>query len=193
MLNRKQTLLLDYGFSKTKLRFNLDNQPRFALNTIDTSGVIHQYNLTPIGEAFIRTKFFSLGMRNYLMSKGSIAPYGPFIDIRAGFSRITQKMADDQLIYHIDTNIFSTNKLPNYGLNHLDIISFQFGFGATKSIVKNFYFDWLLSFKLNATLWQGDKEVNATYYRDLYYYRAARTGYLYNNTIGLNLGIHYGF
>jgi len=194
--SRKRMLIVNYAFSKNKLNFGvIPDMPTFRQNIADSLNNEKAFILFPEGEAYMRTKTLSVGLRNFIRAKGAIAPYGAFIDMRVGIAHISKRKKDDNLVYRYSNNgdKYLSNELPLLGIKNLNVINFQFGYGASKRIVNNVYFDWLFNVNFNITLWSGDTKNKDVYYRDLFYMRAARNLYLVNNTVGLNFGVHYGF
>lgn len=195
IINRKLSFVMDYAFSKNQIKFDLPNKPNYILNVYDSSSFYPKsiYVLSPVGEAYFRSKLLSMGFRTYLYAKGAIAPFGSFIEVKAAYAKLTQKQNEDNVRFIYNDAYIPNQSLSKYPITHLEIISLQLAYGVSKPLYKNISFDWVVNFNLNAALWKGDVKSSSVYYRDLYMYRNSRELFVRNNTVRLNLGIHYGF
>lgn len=197
VLNRRFSIILDYGFSKNSIKYRYpNNEPRFKLSSVDSfnpQNVITE-RLTPQGESYYRSNMFSIGFRRYFFSKGAIAPYGAFIEAKCGFARLNQLPGDDGLYFKNDSNIIIPNLyLANYSINHLDFVNVQIGVGSSRHLYKNFSIDYLINFNINTVLWTGNVHGPDYYYRDVFLYRCIRNAYVRNSFLRFNIGLHYGF
>lgn len=195
IITRKKSLILEYSSSnmKTSFRFDSENTPSLMMNTIDSNGYNSRFLLNIHGSTRVRVNSWYFGLRNYIKAKGSIAPYGNFLEFKTGFSTIVRTEANRQIKYeNINGKVYS-NSVPEYEMNNLHILNFQMGYGQSYPIVKNLIFTFQIIGNIHFPLWEGAKNSQYSYYGNEYFYRNAQKLYLRNNTFKLTTGIHYAF
>ncbi|MES2618540.1 MAG: hypothetical protein V4613_11720, partial [Bacteroidota bacterium] len=94
LITRKKSLILEYATVSYQSKFNYEGSPTFKLSTIDSNGKQVDRTLTLINPATFKVKTYSFGLRTFVKSKGSIAPYGSFLEFKLGLSLINKPKSD---------------------------------------------------------------------------------------------------
>jgi hypothetical protein len=201
IINRRTILIFDYSFSKNKLHIYTYKKPSLGIedpNATSTSNSINLYDARP-GNIYFKTSGYSLGIRKFMRSKGSLAPYGSFVEIKAGHDRLS-RTPKDSLQYYFQGKRLNEH-LPNAGIDHIDFITLHVGFGATRAITKNLSFTWVLNFGINIPIYKnyseeqspGDARKSYVLNDDEYFFNHADRSYQNSNSLNLSLGLNYSF
>jgi hypothetical protein len=193
LINRRTTFVANYAFARCAMHYNLGASPFLYYKSTDRFGRTNTIEniVAKQGNSYYKTAGFSIGFRKFIHRKGSVAPYGTFIELKMGREKITRAKTSDSIVYYSAANRVYAN-FPNKGINHLDFTNFNVGVGSSKPIAKHLIFTWLLSATLNIPGWINHRS-NSVSNEDEYFFRNASASHQTNNYLNLNIGLNYSF
>ncbi len=202
VLNARTTLLFNYSMTKAKCRFGYENAPTLATIKTDQFGrtTVNEGYHVLTGKNYYQVKGFELGMRKFILSKGSLAPYGTFVEMKLGYENLTNN-PNDSLAYYNSNGYRTYEKFSNIEKNNLTFVNFVGGVGSTKPIAKNISFTWLMSMTLPIGFWgnQTTQQLSTNGYREIvfnsdeYFLESSKMTHIRNNVLNISLGLNYSF
>lgn len=191
VLNRRSSLIVNYSVAHCPMHYYFSIAPNLTYNRKDNNGTQTINNIiAKDGNSFYNTSGFSIGIRKFIHSKGSVAPYGSFLEIKLGHEKATRAKSPPLEFYSADQKINYT--FPNKGITSVKFVNVQLGGGSSHPITPRLTFTWLLNFTVNIPTWYDYHSIYV-YNEDEYFFRNASVLHQTNNFINLNLGVSYSF
>ncbi len=203
VINRRTCLILNYSFSKSQLHINTDKGPSLGVEdpkATSTSSSIINFTANE-KNIYYKVAGYSVGIRKFITSKGAIAPYGSFVEIKTGYDNLSRNPKDSLKYYQQNKQSERLYNIPNAGIDHIGFINLHAGIGATRAITKNLSFTWVLNFGINIPIWKSvSREQSFTDTRksfvlndDEFFFSHADRTHQTNNAMNFSIGLNYSF